>query len=97
MLSIYVAEVNGRAAATAWIRFDGQGMFAGLWGGSTLLEHRGHGLYTDLLAIRAQEAIRRGACFLTIDAGPMSRPIVARLGFKQVSSCRACLWRPRAS
>ncbi len=93
-LSIYVADVDGVAASVGWIRFDGQDMFASLWGGSTLHEQRGQGLYTDLLAVRAQEAIQRGIRFLTIDAGPMSQPIVERLGFTLLSYSYACMWRP---
>ena len=93
-LSIYVADIAGVAGAVGWIRFDGRRAFASLWGGSTLQEQRGHGLYTDLLAVRAQEALQRGVRFLTIDAGPMSRPIVERLGFTVLSYSHACVWRP---
>ena len=56
--------------------------FAGLWSGATLPAYRRRGLYTAVLAVRVQEAIRRGYHFLTIDASPMSRPIVARHGFQ---------------
>ena len=42
---------------------------------------------------REQEAIGRGYRFLTIDAGPMSRPIVAKHGFRQVTEAYACEWK----
>jgi GNAT superfamily N-acetyltransferase len=96
-LSIYVAEAAGVTASVGWIRFDGRDTFASLWGGSTLPEQRGQGLYTDLLTVRAQEAIQRGVRFLTIDAGPMSRPIVERLGFTVLSHSYACIWRPESA
>ncbi len=67
--------------ASARLFYDGRSPFASLWGGSTLASHRKRGFYTALLAVRVQEAIRRGARYLTIDASPMSRPIVARFGF----------------
>ena len=72
------------------------GHFAGLWGGSTLAAYRGRGLYTALLAARVREARARGVPYLTIDAGAMSRPIVARHGFEVITYATACEWRPVA-
>lgn len=91
-LSVYVAYVDGKPASTGWTYFN-QGHFAGLWGGSTLAEYRGRGLYTAVLAARVQEARRRGIGYLTIDAGPMSRPIVARHGFEIISFATDCTWK----
>ena len=85
-LSVYVAYRNESPVAAAWLRINEGKPFASLWGGSTLPDYRGRGYYTALLAIRAQEAVRRGARFLTVDAGPMSRPIVARHGFQQITT-----------
>lgn len=62
-----------------WTRLHGR--FASFFGGSTLKAHRGQGLYRALLASRLDEARRRGASYALIDAGPMSRPILARQGF----------------
>jgi predicted acetyltransferase len=67
--------------------------FADLWGGSTLPNCRGRGLYTAVLAARVQEAVQRGYRFLTIDASPMSRPIVARHGFRLLTYAHACEWK----
>ncbi len=91
-LSVYVAYVDGKPASTGWTYFN-QGHFAGLWGGSTLAEYRGRGLYTAVLAARVQEARRREVGYLTIDAGPMSRPIVARHGFEVISFAADYIWR----
>jgi hypothetical protein len=93
-LSIYVARLDGRIVSAAWIRFDSRSRFASLWGGSTLPTYRRRGLYTDLLATRAREAVQRGMRFLTIDAGPMSRPLVERFGFRFVATTCPYLWRP---
>lgn len=92
-LSVYVAYEEGQAAGAAWVYFHGNGLFADLWGGSTRAEYRKRGLYTALLAIRVQEAIRREYRFVTIDAGPMSQPIVARHGFRLLTYARACEWK----
>jgi GNAT superfamily N-acetyltransferase len=91
-LSIYVAYVAARPAAVGWTYFY-DGHFAGLWGGSTLAEYRRHGLYTALLAARVREARARGVPYLTIDAGEMSRPIVARHGFQTITTATSCEWQ----
>ena len=91
-LSVYVAYVDEMPACAGWIYFD-KGHFAGLWGGSTLEAYRGRGLYTALLAARVQEARARGVPYLTIDAGEMSRPIVARHGFATITTATACEWQ----
>ena len=53
------------------------------------------GFYTALLAVRVQEAIARGRRYLTIDASPMSRPIVERFGFVRLAESTPCIWRVR--
>ena len=94
-LSVYVAYVDGVPACAAWIYFQPGSQFGGLWGGSTVPAYRGRGLYTAVLAVRAQEALRRGCRFLTIDASPMSRPIVARHGFQLLTLTYPCEWEHR--
>lgn len=91
-LSIYIAYVDGVPASTAWIRFHETGQFAGLWGGSSLEAYRQRGLYTALLSVRAQEARRRGVRYLTIDASPMSEPIVTKYGFQLLAVSHPCKW-----
>jgi GNAT superfamily N-acetyltransferase len=88
-------------AAPHWLRFvawsqAGEPMAVGdaaltpvglvLCGGATLPAHRGRGLYRALLAARLREAITRQTPRLITQAGPMSRPILARLGFEEVAS-----------
>jgi GNAT superfamily N-acetyltransferase len=94
-ISVYVAYLDGVPASSAWIRFHPPSQFASLWGGSTVPEHRKRGLYTALLALRAQEAWHRGFRFLTIDASPMSRPIVEKHGFQFLTYAHACKWHHR--
>lgn len=94
LLSIYLAYVDGVPACAAWIDFTPNSQFASLWGGSTRPEYRKRGLYTAVLAARVQEAIRRGYRYLTIDASPMSRSIVARHGFRFLTYSYPCSWEP---
>ncbi len=94
-ISYYAAYADGRAVCSARIRFSETGAFASLWGGATLPEYRGRGFYTAVLAVRAQEALHRGYRFLTIDASPMSRPIVERHGFQLLGYTYPCKWAPK--
>ena len=96
-ISFYAGYADDRPVCSAWIRFNETGSFASLWGGSTLPAHRKHGFYTALVAVRAQEAIQRGYRFLTIDASPMSRPIVARHGFQLLTFTHPCKWHPSST
>lgn len=100
-ISYYAAYADGRPVCSAWIRFgeggpESPGVFASLWGGATLAAYRGRGFYTALVAVRAQEALRRGCRYLTIDASPMSRPIVERHGFRLLDITTPCKWAPPA-
>jgi ribosomal protein S18 acetylase RimI-like enzyme len=92
-LSVYVAYAEGRPACAGWIYFHEGSHFAGIWGGSTLPAYRRRGLYTAVLAARVQEAIGRGFRYLTIEASPMSRPIVARHGFELLTYAQEFVWQ----
>jgi len=90
-LSVYVGYVEDTPACAGWIYFN-KGHFAGLWAGSTIERYRGRGLYSALLATRVREARARSVPYLTIDAGDMSRPIVARHGFVTITTVIDCGW-----
>jgi hypothetical protein len=92
-VSIYVAYGDGDPACAGWLNFSPNSQFASLWGGSTKPEYRKKGMYTAVLAARVQEAIQRGYRFLTIDASPMSRPIVAKHGFQLLTLSYECTWK----
>jgi GNAT superfamily N-acetyltransferase len=55
-----------------------------LYGGATLPRARGRGAYRALLRARWDEAVERGTPALITQGGSMSRPILERLGFRQV-------------
>lgn len=85
-LSMFVVYAGAKPVASAWITYTANSPFAGLWGGSTLPEYRCRGYYSDLLLARSHEAKAKGIKYLTIDASPMSRPIVAKFGFEYITS-----------
>jgi len=86
---VYVAYVDGKPVARASGSFGEHGVT--LFGGSTLPEARGRGAYRALVAARWEDAVARGTPILVTQAGPMSRPILAQLGFREVCEIRILL------
>jgi len=80
---IFVALLDDTIAAGASVILKPTGGF--LLGGNTRPELRGRGAYRALVRARWDEAERRGTPLLGVHAGPMSRPILERLGFRTVS------------
>jgi GNAT superfamily N-acetyltransferase len=69
--------------------------FASLWGGGTLKPWRGKGIYRALVGYRARLAAERGYRYLRVDAMPMSRPILERLGFVRLATTVPYVFTPR--
>jgi Fe2+ transport system protein FeoA len=86
---VYLAYVDGIAVARASGSFGEHGVT--LFGGSTLPDARGRGAYRALVAARWEDAVARGTPLLVTQAGPMSRPILAQLGFREVCEIRILL------
>jgi GNAT superfamily N-acetyltransferase len=76
-----VAYVDDQPVSGGRVDFEEGVEFAGLFGGVTLPEFRGRGLYRATVARRAELARERGYRYLYVDALPTSRPILERLGF----------------
>lgn len=66
--------------------------FAGLWGGGTIPQWRGRGIYRLLVAHRARLAAERGIEYLQVDASDDSRPILERLGFGVLGVTVPYMW-----
>lgn len=84
-LTALVVLAGDRPVCGARMEFHTGTRFASLWGGGTVPEWRGKGVYRATLAYRAGLAAARGYDFLQVDASPNSRPILARLGFRALS------------
>lgn len=91
-LSVYVAYVQDQPAAVAWTYFP-EGQFATLFAGSTIEAYRKRGLYTSLLALRLQEIHERGRAYAVVEAGSMSKPIVAKHGFQHLTTLYDYEWK----
>ena len=81
-----VAVVDGQPVSGGRVDFEDGVEFAGLFGGVTLPEYRGRGLYRATVAKRAELARDRGYRWLYSDALPTSRPILERLGFAPITT-----------
>ncbi|HEY3576915.1 MAG TPA: GNAT family N-acetyltransferase [Gaiellaceae bacterium] len=81
-----VAVVDGRPVSGGRVDFEDGVEFAGLFGGITLPEYRGRGLYRAVVARRAELARERGYRWLYSDSLPTSRPILERLGFVAITT-----------
>ncbi len=93
-MAIVVAESDGETLCAGWVLFVAGTDFATLWGGGTLAEWRGRGIYRSIVAYRADLAARRGFRFLQVDASADSRPILQRLGFIAVTTTTPFVWTP---
>ncbi len=81
-----VAFVDGKPVSGGRVDLEDGVEFAGLFGGITLPEYRGRGLYRATVAKRAELARERGYRWLYSDALPTSRPILERLGFVPITT-----------
>lgn len=92
--ALHVAYDGALPVATGRLELPPGRSFASLWGGGTIPSHRRRGLYRTLVAARAWEALWRGYRYLTVDARDTSRPILARLGFVELTQVTAWMWAP---
>lgn len=93
-IAVYVAEAEGEVVCAAWLVFRTGTEFASLWGGSTLAEWRGRGIYRALVTVRAALAVSRGVTYLHVDASDDSAPILRRLGLHAVTTTTPYVWTP---
>jgi GNAT superfamily N-acetyltransferase len=96
-LRIFVAEAGDLAVCAGWMRFPSGTEFVTFWGGATLPEWRGRGIYRALVAHRAQLAAERGRRYIEVDASDDSRPILERLGFVPVTTTTPYIWSPTSA
>ncbi|MFH8344210.1 GNAT family N-acetyltransferase [Streptomyces sp. NPDC018045] len=93
--TVTVAEsLAGEVVSAAWVRFHRGTAFASLWGGSTLPNWRGKGVYRALVAHRAALAVARGFRYVQVDALETSRPILNRLGLVSAATTVPYTWQP---
>ncbi|TQM10784.1 GNAT family N-acetyltransferase [Pseudonocardia kunmingensis] len=92
---LWIAEAGGRIVGTGRLEPVAGSRFAGIWGGATLPEWRGRGIYRALTAVRARSALAQGKTLIHSDSTDHSRPILERAGLVRVSSTTPYTWRRR--
>jgi ribosomal protein S18 acetylase RimI-like enzyme len=95
--SAVLAMAGDRPVCSARVEFHQGTGFASLWGGGTLPEWRGRGIYRALVAYRARLAAERGYRYLQVDSSPDSQPILGRLGFVRLTTTTPYVWTPPAA
>lgn len=81
IFSCYVAKEGDEVVGSGWTEYLPGSQFPELHGGGVIPRLRHNGIYTALLAKRLEEAAARGYRYLSVDAAPMSKPILERKGF----------------
>lgn len=89
-----LAMASDRPVGSARVEFHAGTDFASLWGGGTLPEWRGRGIYRALVGHRAHLAAERGFRYLQVDSSPDSQPILRRLGFVRLTTTTPYVWTP---
>jgi hypothetical protein len=87
----YIAYVDGEPVGRATGSFTEHGV--SLFGGGVLEHARGRGVYRALVLARFEDAVVRGTPAALTQAGRQSRPILARLGFRELCRIRILLDR----
>ncbi len=88
----WIAEVGDRVVCGGRLTPVDGTEFAGIWGGSTLPDYRGRGIYRALVAARARSAMERGVRLINSDCTDMSRPILERSGLRAVTTTTPYIW-----
>jgi GNAT superfamily N-acetyltransferase len=89
-----IAQAGEVAVSAGRVEFHEGTDFASLWGGSTLPEWRGRGVFRALVGHRAVLARDRGFRYLQVDALPTSRPILERMGFRPLAETTPWMYEP---
>jgi hypothetical protein len=92
-LELWVAEHEGQIISAGRLEPVAGTQFAGIWGGATLPEWRGRGIYRALTSARARSALARGATLIHSDSTEFSRPILERAGLVKVSTTTPYNWQ----
>ncbi|MCU1403866.1 MAG: acetyltransferase [Glaciihabitans sp.] len=91
-MELWVAETDGGMVSGGRLEPVPGTDFVGIWGGATLKEYRGRGIYRALTAARAMSALRQGKTLVHSDSTEDSRPILERSGLIKVSTTTPYNW-----
>ena len=96
-MQLWVAEADGQVVSAGRLEPVADSELAGIWGGATLPEWRGRGIYRAITAVRARSALAMGKTLVYSESTDYSRPILERAGLVRVSTTTPYTWRPGSS
>jgi GNAT superfamily N-acetyltransferase len=88
---VYVAYLDGEPVGRAAGGFSEHGVT--LFGAAVVPAARGRGAYRALVHARWADTVARGTPLAVTDAGSQSRPILARMGFREICTIRCLIDR----
>ncbi|MDA3804778.1 GNAT family N-acetyltransferase [Clavibacter sp. CT19] len=91
-MEMWVAWAAGRIVSAGRLEPVPGSDFAGIWGGATVPEWRGRGIYRALTAARARSALAAGRTLIHSDSTDFSRPILERSGLLACSTTTPYAW-----
>lgn len=91
-VEVWAAEIDGTIVSAGRIDPIPGTTFAGIWGGATLPDYRGRGIYRALTAARVRSAMSRGVRWIHSDSTEFSRPILERAGLVKVTETVPWTW-----
>jgi N-acetylglutamate synthase-like GNAT family acetyltransferase len=91
-VELWVAEADGEVVGSGRLEPVPGTEVAGIWGGATLPQWRGRGIYRALTAERARSALRMGMHYLHSDSTELSRPILERSGLVPITTTTPYTW-----
>ncbi|RLP75076.1 GNAT family N-acetyltransferase [Mycetocola tolaasinivorans] len=91
-VEFWVAEADGVIVSAGRLEPVADTDVVGIWGGATLHEYRGRGIYRALTAARARAALAAGKRFVHSDSTEFSRPILERSGLVKVTETTPYIW-----
>ena len=94
-MQLWVARAGATVVSAGRLEPVADSQFAGIWGGATLEDWRGRGIYRALTAARARAALELGKTLIHSDSTEYSRPILERAGLITVSTTTPYRWTPR--
>ena len=86
LFSCYVALCGEEVIGSGWTEFLDGSEFPELHGGAIAPTWRNKGIYSALINARLQEISNRGYHYVTVDAAPMSLPILSNKGFTSLAT-----------
>jgi hypothetical protein len=92
---ILAAESRGEVVSSAWVSVKPEAGVAELSGAATRPGWRGHGIYQNLVVMRADFSASAGAGLIYTDASEFSLPILTKMGLTPVTESTVYVWKPQ--